>query len=63
MKQKISARKAVDELLSKRRFRWPEALPWVAAILFYFFLPQYIPLGTQILVMVLFALSLDLILG
>ena len=45
------------------RIRWTEYLPWVAAIAFFFFLPGYLSLGARILIFILFALSLDLILG
>ncbi len=40
-----------------------ELLPWLAAALGFFVFPDYLQLGSQILIMVLFALSLDLILG
>ena len=40
-----------------------EALPWLLAIGAYFAFPDYLFLGTQILILILFALSLDLILG
>jgi branched-chain amino acid transport system permease protein len=40
-----------------------EALVWVAAVGAFFVLPDYMALGTQALIGVLFALSLDLILG
>ena len=45
------------------RIRWTEWLPWLAAIAVFFLLPEYLPLGARILVYILFALSLDLILG
>ena len=45
------------------RIRWTEWLPWVAAIAFFFLLPGYLSLGARILIFILFALSLDLILG
>lgn len=54
---------AVDALLAARRFKPMEALPWLIIAAVYFLLPEYLPLGTQVLVMVLFALSLDLLLG
>lgn len=38
-------------------------LPWALALSVFFFLPQYLPLGTTVLVMVLLTLSLDLALG
>ncbi|MCD6042701.1 MAG: hypothetical protein K0R40_2304 [Burkholderiales bacterium] len=43
--------------------RWTEWLPWVAAGAFFFLLPEYLSLGARILIYILFALSLDLILG
>ena len=45
------------------RIGWLEWLPWVAALAVFIALPQYLPLGARILVYILFALSLDLILG
>ena len=46
-----------------RRLRVIELLPWLILIGTYFLLPSYLPLATQIIVMILFALSLDLLLG
>ena len=48
---------------SRHRFRAIEALPWALAIAAYFVFPDRMTFGSQVLVMVLFALSLDLILG
>src|SRR5256884_6425234 len=48
---------------SDPRIRWTEWLPWVAAIAFFFTMPEYLALGARILIFILFALSLDLILG
>ena len=45
------------------RIRWTEWLPWLAAVAVFFLLPEFLPLGARILVFILFALSLDLILG
>jgi branched-chain amino acid transport system permease protein len=45
------------------RLRWPEYLPWVIALAAFFLLPEYLALGARILIFMLFALSLDLILG
>ena len=45
------------------RIRWTEWLPWLAAIGFFFLMPGYLSLGARILIFILFALSLDLILG
>ena len=54
---------AIDELARRHRFRLSEALPWVAALACFFVFPEYLALGTQVLISILFALSLDLILG
>ncbi|MDP2605622.1 MAG: branched-chain amino acid ABC transporter permease [Deltaproteobacteria bacterium] len=45
------------------RIRFTECLPWIAAIAAFFLLPDYLSLGARILTYILFALSLDLILG
>ena len=49
--------------LADSRIRWTEWLPWVAALCGFFLLPEYLALGARILIFILFALSLDLILG
>lgn len=43
-----------------RRIEW---LPWIVAIAAFFALPEYLSLGARILIYILYALSLDLILG
>lgn len=45
------------------RVRPLELLPWVLAVALYFLAPSYLPLGSYVLIMILFALSLDLIVG
>ncbi|MBZ0141380.1 MAG: branched-chain amino acid ABC transporter permease [Pseudorhodoplanes sp.] len=40
-----------------------EALPWAIAAAAFFVFPDYMQLGSQILIMAMFALSLDLVLG
>ena len=40
-----------------------EILPWVLAVLAFFVFPDYLQLGAQVMILILFALSLDLILG
>jgi len=55
--------RAVAYLTSRHRFRLAEALPWVLALAAYFLLPDRMTFGGQVLIMVMFALSLDLILG
>ncbi len=54
---------AVAELSRRHRLRLSELLPWIIAVACFFIFPDYLALGTQILISVLFALSLDLILG
>jgi branched-chain amino acid transport system permease protein len=48
---------------SRHRFRWYESLPWIAAVAAYFVFPDYLALGAQILATIIFALSVDLVLG
>ena len=45
------------------RIRWPEWLPWIVALAAFFALPEFLSLGARILIYILYALSLDLILG
>jgi len=61
--RKAMRERAADYLLRRHRLVWPELLPWAAAILVYFLFPDRMTFGGQVLIMVLFALSLDLILG
>jgi branched-chain amino acid transport system permease protein len=57
------AHPAAQVLIKRHRWRWWEALPWLAAIGFYFAFPSYLAFGSELLIAVLFALSLDLALG
>ena len=50
-------------LVTRHRLRWWEALPWLAALAFYFAYPDYLGFGAELLTTILFALSLDLALG
>src|SRR6185312_3586576 len=51
-------------LLARRhRLRWYEGLPWLLAIAGYFLFPDYLTLGAQVFIAILFALATDLILG
>ena len=45
------------------RIRWIESLPWIIAMGAFFLLPEYLSLGARILIYILYALSLDLIVG
>ena len=47
----------------RHRYHPLEALPWVVALAAVIVFPDYLPLGSQILAMILFALSADLVLG
>jgi len=54
---------ALDRFANRHRLRAVEALPWLAAAAGFFLFPDYLALGSQILATILFALSLDLVLG
>jgi branched-chain amino acid transport system permease protein len=54
---------AARVLVRRHHFRWWEVLPWLAAIGFYFAFPDYLGFGTELLIAIAFALSLDLALG
>jgi branched-chain amino acid transport system permease protein len=47
------------------RSAWPllHLVPWLAIVAFYFVAPNYLSLGTNVLIMILFALSLEIALG
>jgi branched-chain amino acid transport system permease protein len=54
---------AARALATRHRMRWWEPLPWLLAIAFYFAFPRYLGFGTDVLITMLFAISLDLALG
>ena len=54
---------AARALTQRHHLRWWEPLPWILAIAFYFAFPTYLGFGTDLLVTILFAISLDLALG
>jgi len=54
---------AARVLTRRHHLRWWEALPWIAALGLYFGFPDYLSFGTELLITILFALSLDLALG
>ncbi|MFZ3360787.1 MAG: branched-chain amino acid ABC transporter permease [Xanthobacteraceae bacterium] len=58
-----STNPAARILMRRHRLRWWEALPWIIGIAFYFAFPDYLGFGCDLLVTILFALSLDLALG
>lgn len=53
----------LDFFARRHRLRALEFLPWVAAIGAFFAFPDYLALGGQILATIVFALSVDLLLG
>lgn len=53
----------VDIIARQHRLRWPEALPWIAMVGWFFTFGDLLELGTQIIITIIFAISLDLILG
>lgn len=59
----ISDNPAALAVARRHRPHWIEAAPWIIAIVMMFVLPQYMALWTQIVILILFAVSLDLILG
>ena len=58
-----AAQPAARELIERHRLGWWETIPWLAALAFYFAAPDYLGFGAELLVVILFALSLDLALG
>jgi len=50
-------------LLDRRRLRPRELVWWLLALGYFFVFPEYLAVATSVLVMALFALSLDLLLG
>jgi len=50
-------------LAGRHRLRWWEPIPWVLLLAFYFAFPRHLGFGTDLLITILFALSLDLALG
>jgi branched-chain amino acid transport system permease protein len=54
---------AALELAGRHRLRFWEPIPWILAVAFYFLFPRHLGFGTELLVTILFALSLELALG
>jgi branched-chain amino acid transport system permease protein len=54
---------AVDKFISRDRVTPLELLPWVLAVVVYFLFPRYLPLAGQVVIFILFALSVDIVLG
>src|SRR4029453_14241005 len=54
---------AGEPSLPNGRWRPAEVVFWIVPVVAYFAVPDYLVLGSQILIVALFALSLDLIVG
>jgi branched-chain amino acid transport system permease protein len=59
----VSDHPAARALARRHRVRGWEPIPWLAALGFYVAFPKHLGFGTEVLVTILFALSLDLVLG
>ena len=59
----LNASAAAQSFIHRHRLRWWEPIPWILAIGFFYAFPRHLGFGNEMLVMVLFALSLDLVLG
>lgn len=59
----LSSAAPLRPAVSRARWRWPEALFWLAALAALFLLPDQYLILNEIAILALFALSLDLILG
>ena len=53
----------IDAYARSHRLKWWELLPWVAAAVVWFVFDDYLALAAQVAIAILFALSLDLVLG
>jgi branched-chain amino acid transport system permease protein len=60
---RVADHPAVVALSERHRVRWWELAPWALGVLFYLAFPKYLGFGTEVLVTILFAVSLDLVLG
>ena len=54
---------AITSITRRDRWRIADVLPWVLALAAFFVFPKYLQLGMQVLIMLLFTLSIDLLLG
>ena len=59
----VAEQTAALALAGRHRLRVWEPIPWVLAIALYFVFPNHLGFGTELLITILFALSLDLVLG
>ncbi len=50
-------------IATRHRWRWYDVAPWIVAAIVFFAMPTHLAFATQVMIVLLFALSLDLILG
>ena len=60
---KVASADMLDRFAQRHRLRLIELLPWIVAVAAYFGFPDYLALMAQILATIIFALSVDLVLG
>lgn len=58
-----AAQQVVRDGFTRHRWSWIDALPFVFAVAMYVMTPGYLPLWTQVMIQIVFAMSLDLALG
>jgi branched-chain amino acid transport system permease protein len=63
MSPALAAHPAAASLAARHRLRAWEPIPWALALAFFFAFPNYLGFGTDLLITILFAVSLDLVLG
>jgi len=54
---------AIADIVNRSRLRVADFVPWVVALASFFLFPRSLSLGTEVLVAVLFVLSIDLVVG
>jgi branched-chain amino acid transport system permease protein len=59
----LASHPAAVALAGRHRLRPWEAIPWILAVALFFAFPKHLGFGTELLITVLFAISLDLVLG
>ena len=59
----LAGDRAALALAGRHRLRLWEPIPWILALAFFFAFPKHLGFGTELLVTILFAISLDLVLG
>lgn len=56
-------RDTVTRAFARHSFSWVDLLPWAVLAAVWVLANDYVPLGTQVIIMIIFALSLDLAVG